>query len=626
MVNGGGGGVILKNYLIPRGASLRRVLMARVLLAFAVLAVSVVVIFAVGFQWVEQYRVEQMASGLVSASEARAVSALADVERGAAEVASLWAQRDLDPVRYATGSNMNFKPALSPGETLVFLSKDGRTVSCYGQRMGWHGAEASREEFPDLAGGWFSADGGTLSWAMGAMEAGKATWSSLWTGPQGQRRIVFLVPVSRKYGDRIGGVGIVLTEEFLSNVLRESLPSPRSSVVVTAPDGTLVAGGSGSSPSTNFVERNEGGLDRAEFGVGNLARIQAGRRPLLVSTSNGGRLVYVRELLGSGGLHWRYIASVPRMDIAPISKHGIVLPLVVLLLAVVVTAWQVDKVGRELMSPLADLAKSDPGDSEDRPPSRSQSEIREIRVLEDHLYESWARRQECRLLQERVSHLERLQVAGTLVGGVAHDLGNLLMIAEQGQEAAELSKDGDSRKRLLLASQEALQKAGALTRSLVGFCRGVRGDKKLTDLVAVVRRIGPLLTAAVGKKGQLVIDLPDAPVLVLAVPVQLDQVLVNIVINASDAISSGGMVSVGVSRRDDGGAQLRISDDGMGIPPEKVARIFEPFFTTKLGSGGTGLGLAMVRSIAEDHGATIQVETEIGRGTSFLIDFPVPIV
>jgi signal transduction histidine kinase len=582
------------------------------------MAVLIATVFAIGFQWVAQYTVERTATGLVTQSERQVADGLAETERGVDALRGMWAAGALDPSKIRTGgkgdSVAGVIAAAPRGAGLVFWDPSGRVLGVSANGDGWLGVRGVR-------------DGGS-SWSqrkeLRAVLKGDAGMGARWValrGDDGRPESLACVAAVAGEGGLLGMVGIVIPIDWVSDLLTRGLPSPRARVAIADAGGGLIGVGSGASLSTRFEASGATLRDAPEFERALVETVDPGGRPLYVSTKNGGRFVFSRDLYVGSGERWRYVASIPRMDIAPMSKHGILIPVAILVMMVAVTAWQVDKAGRELMAPLVVLANTDLLSEGEIPPRTGMSDIREIRALEARVYDAWERRREFRLLQESVSHLERLQVAGTLVGGVAHDLGNLLMIVSQGQEASELLRDVTARARMQVAVKESLEKAISLTQSLVGFCRGVKGDKKQIDLVALVRRIAPLLKAAVGKRGTLSLSLPDGVVPILAVPVQIDQVIVNIVVNAVDAIRPGGRVGVEVSSTG-GTAILRISDDGVGIPADRVSRIFEPFFTTKTGSGGTGLGLAMVRSIAEDHEAVIHVETEIGSGTAFVIEFP----
>ena len=220
------------------------------------------------------------------------------------------------------------------------------------------------------------------------------------------------------------------------------------------------------------------------------------------------------------------------------------------------------------------------------------------------------------------ARMERLQALGELAAGVAHDFNNALTIitACTGMVLSQLPEDADVRVDLH-DIEVAARKAAGLSQQLLQFARGQSGRRVPTDLAAVVAEMKGMLLKTVGSGIVVESHLDPSVPLILADKVSLQQILLNLVVNARDAMPGSGRVTIAVSGRD-GGAVLEVTDTGAGIPPEIRDRVFEPFFTTKGDGKGTGLGLATVQRITRELGGRIAVESEPGRGTTFTISFP----
>jgi two-component system cell cycle sensor histidine kinase/response regulator CckA len=240
---------------------------------------------------------------------------------------------------------------------------------------------------------------------------------------------------------------------------------------------------------------------------------------------------------------------------------------------------------------------------------------------------------ERRLLEGRLGHAQRLETVGQLAGGVAHDFNNLLTVI--GGNASLLAELPQPEVRGLAMEMLAAQERGlSLTRQLLAFARREVRRPEPLDLGEVVGGISRLLERLLGEQHRLRLE-AGAPVPVVADRGQLEQVLVNLVSNARDALVGGGEVEVTVRRLDrreatalgsglDAPRQalLQVADLGQGMAPEVLARIFEPFFTTKPRDKGTGLGLATVHGIVNQSGGQVTVESAPGRGTRFSIFLP----
>ncbi|MBI3132691.1 MAG: hypothetical protein HYZ13_15355 [Acidobacteria bacterium] len=226
--------------------------------------------------------------------------------------------------------------------------------------------------------------------------------------------------------------------------------------------------------------------------------------------------------------------------------------------------------------------------------------------------------------QHLLQGLERMNAMASLGAGLAHDLNNLLAVIQNYAELCELEMEEGQRPSPghLARVKEASLRAGALTAQLMSYGRARKGQVERFEAGDRLRRLGGLLKAALPPKVKLELN-PDAdPIWLVADPTQLDQMVANLVLNARDALPTGGRIRVGCVPTPAGGIRLTVQDDGTGMPPEVVARLGEPFFTTKGEGRGTGLGLASVRSILEKLGGHLKVESAPGAGTTFHLEFP----
>ena len=223
-------------------------------------------------------------------------------------------------------------------------------------------------------------------------------------------------------------------------------------------------------------------------------------------------------------------------------------------------------------------------------------------------------------LQRQLQHSQKLEALGKLAGGVAHDFNNLLMAVGGFGEA--LARHPDPRVRDIADSLVGLrQRAAGLTAHLVAFARKGMTQPRAMDLSKAVVEMPPLLRQLIGPGVTLQVDAPE-PAFIHADPAQIEQVLLNLALNARDAMSSGGTLTIRCRHRPEAGrVELFVADTGHGMDEATRLSAFEPFFTTKPRTQGTGLGLALVQGIMEASGGTIRLESEPGRGTSFTLSW-----
>ncbi len=231
-----------------------------------------------------------------------------------------------------------------------------------------------------------------------------------------------------------------------------------------------------------------------------------------------------------------------------------------------------------------------------------------------------------RISQQRdtIRHTDRLGTIGTLAAGMAHELGTPLNVVSG---RAGLIKSGKLSAEEIAASAETIQSEAdrmtTIIRQLLDFARQKPSPHQSIDLVDVIKRTSDLLHSLAEKANvQLVTTISKEPVRIDGDSAQIQQVVTNLVTNAIAAMPDGGTATISLDRASDQHVQLKISDSGVGIDPEDVDRVFEPFYTTKDVGHGTGLGLSIAYGIIREHGGDIKVESQPGRGSTFIITFP----
>ncbi|HET7287363.1 MAG TPA: ATP-binding protein, partial [Pyrinomonadaceae bacterium] len=239
--------------------------------------------------------------------------------------------------------------------------------------------------------------------------------------------------------------------------------------------------------------------------------------------------------------------------------------------------------------------------------------------------------------EKQLVQSQKLEAVGRLAGGISHDFNNLLTVILGYTDISKRNlKEGDPLLRNLEEISKASERASSLTRQLLAFSRKQVMQPKVFDVNTVVSDLRKMLRRMIGEDVELRVSLEPELGNIKADPVQLEQVIMNLVVNARDAMPKGGKLSIETSNiyLDESYARehvsvvpgeyvmLAISDTGCGMDEETRQQIFEPFFTTKEPGKGTGLGLSMVYGIVRQSGGNIWVYSEEGTGTTFKIYFP----
>jgi two-component system, cell cycle sensor histidine kinase and response regulator CckA len=242
-------------------------------------------------------------------------------------------------------------------------------------------------------------------------------------------------------------------------------------------------------------------------------------------------------------------------------------------------------------------------------------------------------------VEAQLQRTQRLEGLGQLAGGVAHDFNNLIaVISNYATFIAETATEDGLSEIAADAAQitRAAQRGADLTHQLLAFARREVVRPRPLSLNDVVTDIEQMLRRSIGEHIALDVRLEPGLPSITADPGQLDQVLVNLAVNARDAMPRGGTITIETHDqavdRDYAAARpqlragryvrLRVSDTGAGMPPEVIERAFEPFYTTKPAGQGTGLGLAISRDIVRDHGGTILAQSREGGGATFTVWLP----
>jgi signal transduction histidine kinase len=234
---------------------------------------------------------------------------------------------------------------------------------------------------------------------------------------------------------------------------------------------------------------------------------------------------------------------------------------------------------------------------------------------------------EAEQLRQQLLQAQKLSSVGALASSVAHEFNNILTTIINYARLALRHQDEAARTQALEKILKGSQRAATIINSMLGFARNTSTQREMTDIIALVEEV-LVLTDKDLSKHRIQIEKkyhgrPQAEV----VPAQIEQVLLNLLINARQSMPRGGQLRLEV--RENARTQMvemSIADTGVGIPPDRLRLIFEPFYTTKepdaTGRGGTGLGLSVCRQIIEQHQGRIRVESLVGKGSTFIVKLP----
>ena len=251
----------------------------------------------------------------------------------------------------------------------------------------------------------------------------------------------------------------------------------------------------------------------------------------------------------------------------------------------------------------------------------------QLQTANDELHRQMTERER---VEESLRQAQRMEAIGQLTGGIAHDFNNLLMVILGGLTMLERNKEPERRQMLQQGIQQAAQRGAALTRQLLAFSRRQPLQAQTIDLTRHLQGMRELLDRSLGEETEVELKLADEVWPIHVDPGELELVILNLAVNASDAMPHGGMITISVDNVpcDDEAehhfdcVRLAVIDSGTGMSEDVIARAFEPFFTTKEVGKGSGLGLAQVYGFAKQSGGNVQIHSAVGRGTSVILMLP----
>jgi nitrogen-specific signal transduction histidine kinase/ActR/RegA family two-component response regulator len=241
-----------------------------------------------------------------------------------------------------------------------------------------------------------------------------------------------------------------------------------------------------------------------------------------------------------------------------------------------------------------------------------------------------------RSIQAQLMRSQRLESLGTIAGGIAHDLNNVLTPILMGAESLQVQYVDEVSRNIIDIITRSAERGAGIVRQVLSFARGIEGDRKEVQLTHILREIERIILETFPKSIELRCETPKGLWPVSGDATQLHQVLMNLCVNARDAMPNGGRLTLHAEniRLDETFARmnieakpiryvmLKVEDIGSGMPPDVLEKIFDPFFTTKAPGKGTGLGLATTLSIVKSHGGFINVYSEVNKGSSFKVYVP----
>lgn len=237
-------------------------------------------------------------------------------------------------------------------------------------------------------------------------------------------------------------------------------------------------------------------------------------------------------------------------------------------------------------------------------------------------------------IQRRLLVAQKMEAVGRLAGGIAHDFNNILSSIRGYCDLVMMRLDPDSIfYKDLKQIQDAISRATSLSRQLLLFGKQQPMEITSVNLNSLVQGVSEMVARLLGENISLILSLEPDIMMIKGDRSQIEQVILNLILNARDAMPNGGTIRVTTENHvGDGSTEdksssgklvcLSVSDEGVGIPPEQIDRIFEPFYTTKKAPSGTGLGLSIVQSIVERHRGWITVSSQVNKGTTFRVYFP----
>lgn len=345
---------------------------------------------------------------------------------------------------------------------------------------------------------------------------------------------------------------------------------------------------------------------------------------------------------------WTVLIAIPRHELLQNALAPLGAVLVGFMLVLVLALALAFMVGRTITRPLGQLDRAAQalarGERVDAPPTGMTETDRTAWVLADASQKihranaEMAERVAEALGQAERSHQallqgQKLEALGRLTGGIAHDFNNLLQSMNMGLQLAYMLSTNERVKRALESCQRSVTRGTQLTRQLMTFSRNRADEAKPVDLRELILGMSELLNGALPRRVQTVLHLPEGGWPTVVDPLQCELAILNIALNARDAMPDGGCLTIGLvaARLEVGNGQglaegpyieLSLTDTGQGMTKDVIAKAFEPFFTTKGVGEGTGLGLAQVYGFARQSSGAVTIQSELARGTRVSVWLP----
>ena len=234
---------------------------------------------------------------------------------------------------------------------------------------------------------------------------------------------------------------------------------------------------------------------------------------------------------------------------------------------------------------------------------------------------------ETEALRQQLLQAQRLSSVGELASSIAHEFNNILTTIINSAKLGSRNPDPAEKQIAFERIVKAGQRAAAIAAGMLGFARKSGAHRQRTDVARLEEEVLTLTEKDLSKHRVAVETKFHSRPVAWVLPGQIEQILVNLVINARQAMPTGGRLRIDVRENAEADTvEVKVSDSGVGIPPDQMRAIFEPFFTTKkpdeYGRGGTGLGLSVCRQIIEQHHGRIRVESVVGKGSTFTVKLP----
>ncbi|HEY3271450.1 MAG TPA: ATP-binding protein [Geothrix sp.] len=543
------------------------------------------------------------------------------------------ATRLIMPLLSAQHSITSLNLARADGRSLLFLRSDGawslRELEQAGPeaRIRWRRLDPSGQVLSYEPWAPMAYDPRTRPWYV----AGAAAAAPVWTEPYAfytthDPGITYTLPIRDASGLR-GVAALDFMLDDLTDRVWSAQPTPGSRSLIVDPQGRALI--LPRDPAFETAEsRRQAFLKPLEarfLGPGSspIEDDVSGGRPHRITSQGRKAMGLSRTFEGLPGLHWHMILTIPEEDLLGPAGFRVASMLGLAILGLGLAAWRIQRIARRVTEPIAALGALAETLGQGGATPAIQSDIQEIRSLERVLRQADESLSDRARLQSQLEHSQRMETVGTLAGGIAHDVNNqLAAILGQLHLSRELLPEGHPVLLRILRAEEATRRCAQTTKALLSFSHQSRPELKPLDLNALVTETAAILDRLLGGLIRLQLFLqPNLP-RVSGDSVQLEQVLMNLAVNARDAMPAGGSLRLRTFRDEGGQVCVEVQDTGTGIPENLLPHIFEPFVTTKDFTKGTGLGLAMVFGIVKAHQGQVHAENVLGGGARFLVSLP----